>query len=141
MADCKTKVNAELEAIKNTISELPNPPFTSLSTLELAGVAALMHNFYNGVENILKQPFSNGDYAIPTRSAWHRELLSKSVEYQLISDSIADELKKYLAFRHFFSHAYALELYPERLEHLAKGIQKTFLDFKIEVEHTIDNMS
>ncbi len=51
MANFKDRVEAEYEAIGNTLSFLPEKPISHLSKLELAGLAALIHNFYNGVEN------------------------------------------------------------------------------------------
>jgi len=134
MANCKSKVFAELEAIEDTIVELPNPPFSELSTLELAGSAALIHNFYNGIENILKQFYSDSGFCLPSGASWHQALLMGAVEYRFITNQTAVNLKQYLAFRHFFSHAYALELYPDRLEHLSTAIPELFSQFKQEVE-------
>jgi hypothetical protein len=53
MDDLKDRVLAELENIDEIFIELPSSAkLPYISTLELAGVAALLHNFYNGVENI-----------------------------------------------------------------------------------------
>lgn len=42
-------------------------------------------------------------------------------------------MPRYLAFRHFFSHAYALDLHPERMEPLVKGAGLVFNAFKSEI--------
>ncbi len=45
-----------------------------------------------------------------------------------------DDLKRYLAFRHFFNHGYALDLFPERMEPLVRDGESVFSKFKGEIE-------
>jgi len=137
MPDYRLRIEAEYEAIENTLSALPDRPLSTLSQLELAGVAALLHNFYNGIENIIKQVFQEKSFPIPQGESWHRDLLLAAAEKNIISDLLLNNLKQYLAFRHYFSHAYALELFPERMEPLVKNAVALFNEFKQQINKII----
>jgi hypothetical protein len=137
MPDYRLRIEAEYEAIENTLSALPDRPLSTLSQLELAGVAALLHNFYNGIENIVKQVFQEKSFPIPQGESWHRDLLLAAAEKNIISDLLLNNLKQYLAFRHYFSHAYALELFPERMEPLVKDAVPLFNEFKQQIDKII----
>lgn len=135
MVDYKARVEAEYEAIEKILSALPlSASLSNINELELAGAAALLHNFYNGIENILKQIFQAKDISIPAGSSWHQELLSMAAEKHILSQPLIDDLKRFLAFRHFFSHAYALELYPQRMEPLVADGRAVFERFRREAD-------
>lgn len=133
MADYKLRIEAEYEAIEKTLSYIPNKPLSELSELELAGVAALLHNFYNGIENILKQILQTKNISIPEGASWHKDLLFTAINRQFISESLGNNLKSFLAFRHFFSHAYALDLHSNRMLPLVNETNIIFIKFKTEI--------
>ncbi|MDH4267992.1 MAG: hypothetical protein OEW45_20385 [Deltaproteobacteria bacterium] len=137
MPDYRLRIEAEYEAIENSLSVLPSHQLSTLSMLELAGVGALLHNFYSGIENILKQVFQSKAFPIPQGESWHRDLLLSAVEKGMLSTGLLDDLKRYLAFRHFFGHGYALNLFPERMEPLVREAESVFKRFKDEIEKTM----
>ena len=135
MTRLKEKVEAEIENIDRLFDEMPHHEgLPNLSFLELAGVASLLHNFYNGIENILKQILSHQKVILSTSGSWHRDLLNYAVDKNIISDKLRLQFGEYLAFRHFFSHAYALDLYPEKMEPLVKNAFFLYNEFKNEIK-------
>ena len=119
MSTLRERIDAELENLESSILLLP--PASELpykSVLEQAGVAGLLHSFYNGIENILKQIMAARKIVLPAGPTWHRDLLVLANEQQVFPDDVIDELKQYMAFRHYFAHAYVLDVDPARLEPL-----------------------
>lgn len=136
MADFRHRIEAEYENIQKVLSRLPQvKDLPNLSILELAGVAALIHSFYNGIENVLKQAVLKKEKALPQGETWHRDLIELAVLEGIISHEVQDALKQYLAFRHFFSHAYAFELDPERLVSLVESAPALFKSLQKDIEN------
>ena len=135
MGNLPERIAVELENIDKVLSQLSkgiNSP--RLSDLELAGVAALVHNFYNGIENILKQAVRLRKHKVPQGPNWHRDLLVLAVSSKIVSRKTCEALKPYLAFRHFFSHSYAFDLDQERIFPLVRDIQKIYAQFRRDLE-------
>lgn len=137
MVDYKERIEAEYEAIEKTLITLPKKALSQLSELELAGVATLLNNFYNGIENILKQIFQKQSIKLPDGPSWHQNLILSALQENIISENLANDIKKYLSFRHFTAHGYAFNLNPERLEKLTDNILEVFNNFKTEINKII----
>ncbi len=141
MAKVHEQVEAEFENIELTLAEVPNlESLPNLSKLELAGLATLLHNFYNGIENILKQLVTAAGKKLPDGPSWHQDLINTAMPNGIISEPTAKKLRQYLAFRHFFSHGYSFELDPKRMTNLVKDIQAIFDCFKHEISKAIDRI-
>ncbi len=130
MVDYHSRVTAELQVIERTLTALPDRPLDRLSPLELAGVAALLHNLYNGMENVVKQVLRSRGIPLPLGDSWHRDLLELAVESGVLSLDLGVDLRRYLAFRHFFSHAYSLDLHPARMEPLVADARALCAKFR-----------
>jgi len=141
MAKVHEQVEAEFENIEHTLAGMPDfKSLPNLSSLELAGLAALIHNFYNGIENILKQLVNAIGKKLSDGPSWHQELINTAIANNIISESTAKKLRQYLAFRHFFSHGYSFELDPKRISNLVKDIRAIFECFKDEINRAIDRI-
>jgi len=141
MSEVREFVDAEMDNVDRVVAEFPvHDSLANLSSLELAGVAALVHNFYNGIENILKHVVVAFGKGLPDGASWHRELVNVATSSNIISEATAQELRRYLAFRHFFSHAYSFDLDEKRVIPLVKDIQETLAVFKNDIAKAIERV-
>ena len=140
MVSARERIEAEFENIERVLADLPKQDsLKRLSSLEMAGVAALLHNFYNGVENVLKQLVISKSLIIPDGPSWHSDLIELSVANQIISRSTSEMLKKYLGFRHFFSHAYSFDVDEERIAPLLEKIREAHKSFANDISKALPN--
>lgn len=139
MNNYSDKIKIEIVNIDHVFTELPDSDnLHLLSPLELAGVAALLHNFYNGIENIIKRILIIRNVIIPYNQSWHKELLNLASQESIISENLKIRLGDFLAFRHYFSHGYAINLSAELLEPLVQKASSVYQDFKNEIEPHLD---
>lgn len=140
MPELGEKVEAEIENVEQVLGDLPTARrLRELSSLELAGTAALLSSIYNGIENILKQILIDRGVALPTGESWHRDLLVRAVDKQILATRTHEELAPYLAFRHFFAHAYGFDIDPERLEPLVKDLGQVWTKVANETRAAVEN--
>jgi len=124
MPSLSESINIELANIDTVLNEMPSgQSLCRLSPLEVAGTATLLHNFYNGVENILKQIVGDQNVKLPAGQFWHQQLLAIAVKHKIVLPKTLDRLRPYLAFRHFFVHGYAFDLDAKRLKPLVDDVR------------------
>jgi len=135
MANLKDKLKAEMENISIVLRELEKvKDKPNKSIVELAGLATFLHNIYTGIENILKQILVNKGVCLQLSDSWHRDLLILAVKNGVVSKNMKKQLAKYLAFRHFFVHAYGFLLEEKELKLLVDNISNVYSSFKKEIK-------
>lgn len=136
--DKTNKIHAEIDNISIVLKELEKiADKPEKSVTELAGIGTFLHNFYSGIENIIKQIITSKNISIPDSHTWHKELLDKAVRCKVITENTKSKLGKFLVFRHFFIHAYGFMLEEDELKPLMNIAPEVFVQFKIEIEQML----
>jgi len=99
--------------------------------IELSALAATLHSFYTGVENIFKRLAVEVDGEPVQGDAWHRELLLRmkspaARRPALLPAELHDTLNEYLRFRHVFRNAYSFDLDWRKMAPLVLRLEETF---------------
>ncbi|MEW6096945.1 MAG: hypothetical protein AB1567_10565 [bacterium] len=138
----KEYCEAEFENIDIVISELSSMVQTKKSEYsipELAAISTFIHNFYNGIENILKRVLLYRQIETKNTPTWHKNLLKTSLAMGIIDNDLFDNLSNYLSFRHFFVHAYSFTLRWEDMEPFVDDLDSILSKFKFAIYNFIDN--
>ena len=82
---------------------LADPP----DDIELSALAAMLHSFYNGIENIFKRITLELGDPMPGSESWHKSLLDGMTQATanrkpVLSSELRGRLKEYMEFRHVF---------------------------------------
>jgi len=112
-------------------SEAPN-------LIELSALAAFLHSFYTGVENLFRRVAVEIDGGIWQGDQWHRRLLQQMTEPgearpSVISLELYDRLHPYLQFRHVFRSSYSFQLRWDKMAPLVLHYEETFAAFRAEI--------
>lgn len=121
----RAEIVGDLRAFKARVGELvPLPILTQSGRGPLAEAAVALHHAYGAVESAFSRIARSVDDGLPEGPDWHQALLNvmaleiEQVRPAVISTESRDLLQRLLGFRHFFRHAYAVDLDGDRLEHL-----------------------
>jgi hypothetical protein len=89
MAEIKEKILSELENIETIMREIEElNKRDKLEKYEIYSVALFLHNFYNGVENILIQVIKSYNFTIPKTANWHKDLLILALNERFITEDL-----------------------------------------------------
>ena len=122
----KTDIKHELEKMQRLENEFNEKIAAMLSrkaeevpNYDRGAIGYLLHNFYNGCENIFRSiaDFFENDF---TNKSWHRDILKRmTLEIEgyrpkVISENLFILLDDFRGFRHKFRYSYSFELDWER---------------------------
>jgi hypothetical protein len=104
---------------------------TAPTEIELSALAATLHCFYTGAENIFKRVSLELDGEPVRGDAWHRDLLLRmkrptARRPALLAEELHDALNEYLRFRHVFRNAYSFDLDWQKMSPLVLRLEETF---------------
>ena len=134
MSQLRERILAEEENVEFALATLSRAMArTDRTVVELTAAASFVSSVYNGIENILKQILADRSIDIPKSGTWHQELLKRSIAEKVISTELAQELKEYLGFRHFFVHGYGFMVAEEPLHALASRLPEVWARFMSEI--------
>jgi hypothetical protein len=136
-----TRIEREFEKIQDKIDLKAE----DIGYYDRGAIGYLLHNFYNGCENIFKivSRFFENDFGPDT---WHKDLLKRmKLEIPGYRPKVIDEELYYLlddfrSFRHKFRHTYAFELDWNREQLVAKKLPKTTSLLKIQIQTFINQL-
>lgn len=121
------KIVIESQSFMNQFAQDITPSF-----LEVRGFGAILHDFYNGVENICKRIANEIDGGLPRGDDWHFRLLESmalelpSVRPALFTPDTIKSLDEFRRFRHVFRHTYGSHLDWKKINVLLTVMDKVF---------------
>jgi hypothetical protein len=123
----RAEVASDLATFKTRVGELSRlPSLAQAARGTLAEAAVALHHAYGAAESAFSRIARVVDDGVPEGADWHQALLNvmalriEQVRPAIISPESRDLLQRLLGFRHFFRHAYAVDLDGDRLELLRR---------------------
>ncbi|MFO7849327.1 MAG: hypothetical protein R6V67_05145 [Spirochaetia bacterium] len=124
-------LNKELEIISALNTKRSH---SDLDSIEIRAAALSLSALYNGIEKVLLNVLKESGSYIKDQMSWHTFLLNESVNSKIISEKTYNELKGFLAFRHFIRHAYSFEINPIAINSILDRAEDLVTGFILEVK-------
>lgn len=141
IARLRAEVRSDRQAARAWLTEAMSVDLggPGVDRARLSQVAMALHHGYGSVESAMLRVARALEDSAPEGPDWHQALLAEmALEVEGVRPAIlgADtlvELRRLLGFRHFFRHAYAVQLDPEQLvemqRHAARAVPLVERDF------------
>lgn len=135
----EAQIQVELEQLNRLLNTyrplLEHCGVAAPDDIELAALAAMLHSFYNGVENLLKRIAVETGEGLPGGDVWHLRLLEQmSVPTgdrpAVLSEDLRSRLRLYPDFRHLFRHSYTFDLRWDKMRELVLHCEETLAQLR-----------
>jgi len=135
----KALIEDELVALRHTVQAVQEglgPIEEAPSQFVMNAFASYLHQFYTGCERILERIAVTVDGSLPGGAFSHANLLAQmarellGIRPAVLSEALWLGLQDYLAFRHFFRHAYGYTLEWAKLRPLVTDMPATLADMQ-----------
>jgi hypothetical protein len=101
----------------------------NLSEYEVIAMGKLLQDVYMGIERILRYLLENRGVKTEKSPSWHKDILSKARDENLISLAQFNAFTNLLLFRHLQIHGYGFNLNETRLKELAAPVPDLCINF------------
>ena len=110
--------------------------------IELSALAAFLHSFYTGIENLFKRVAVELDTQPVQGETWHRELLKRMTQPSprrraWLSVELHNDLLEFLRFRHVFRTAYSFDLQWQKMSPLVLRCEATLAQFERDLDYLL----
>jgi len=144
IADEFAKIDTVAKEFRNVEDKLELPP-DRVPNYDRGAVGYLLHNFYNGCENIFRSiaRFFENDLG---PSTWHKDLLKRmkmeisGYRPKVIDHELYRLLDDFRAFRHKFRYTYSFELDWEKEQIVARKLLRTKELLEIQIKAFLDQL-
>ena len=135
--DSRAVVRSEIENLRlelGFLTTLIAQRTDELDGTEIRAAALSLSTLYGGVERIMLEALRDRSGVRPQGLNWHTQLLEHARSTSLVSETTLDELKSFLAFRHFIRHAYSFEIDSKMIEQILDRAPALVHEFIREME-------
>ena len=138
-----TALGQIVQAVQDAIGPLDVAP----SQLMMNALASYLHQFYTGCERILERIAVTIDGGLPRGAYSHANLLAQmarelpGMRPAVLNEALWLRLQDYLAFRHFFRHAYGYTLEWAKLQPLVVNMPTTLADVQEQLRAFLEGLA